>query len=83
MRDTGKGIDEEEKKHIWERYYRSKDSHTRPVKGTGLGLNIVKIILNAHSFNFGVNSEEGKGSVFYVDFPAVSSVPEEPEETDK
>lgn len=83
VRDTGKGIDEEEKKHIWERYYRSKDSHTRPVKGTGLGLNIVKIILNAHSFNFGVNSEEGKGSVFYVDFPAVSSVPEEPEEADK
>ena len=80
VRDTGKGIDEEEKKHIWERYYRSKDSHTRPVKGTGLGLNIVKIILDAHSFNFGVTSEEGKGSTFYVDFPAVSSIPDELEE---
>ncbi len=75
VRDTGKGIDEEERKHIWERYYRSKDSHTRPVKGTGLGLNIVKLILDAHSFAFGVLSEEGKGSVFYVEFPFVSPTP--------
>ena len=77
VRDTGKGIDEEERQHIWERYYRSKDSHTRPVKGTGLGLNIVKIILDAHAFNFGVSSEEGKGSTFFVDFPSVSSIPED------
>lgn len=82
VRDTGKGIDEEEREHIWERYYRSKDSHTRPVKGTGLGLNIVKIILDAHSFNFGVISEEGKGSTFYVDFPAVSSIPDDMETTE-
>ena len=76
VRDTGKGISEEEINHIWDRYYRSKDMHTRPVKGTGLGLNIVKIILQAHSFDFGVNSEEGKGSTFYVDFPEVSSRPD-------
>lgn len=77
VRDTGKGISEEEKSHIWDRYYRSKDTHNRPVKGTGLGLNIVKIILQAHSFDFGVRSEEGKGSIFYVDFPEVSSRPDE------
>ncbi|MDE6373774.1 MAG: HAMP domain-containing histidine kinase [Clostridia bacterium] len=69
VRDTGKGIAEEELAHIWDRYYRSKDSHTRPVKGTGLGLNIVKVILQKHSFNFGVTTKEGEGSVFYVDFP--------------
>lgn len=69
VRDTGKGIAEEELAHIWDRYYRSKDSHTRPVKGTGLGLNIVKIILQKHSFDFGVNTEEGVGSTFFVDFP--------------
>jgi signal transduction histidine kinase len=71
VRDTGKGISDDEIKNIWDRYYRSKDSHTRPVKGTGLGLNIVKIILKSHSFDFGVKSELGKGSTFYVDFPAV------------
>ena len=75
VRDTGKGISEEEREHIWDRYYRSKDAHARPVKGTGLGLNIVKIILQAHNFDFGVQSEEGKGSTFYVDFPEVSSTP--------
>ena len=69
VRDTGKGIAEEELEHIWDRYYRSKDSHTRPVKGTGLGLNIVKIILEKHTFNFGVTTKEGEGSTFYVDFP--------------
>ncbi len=74
VRDTGKGIDKEELADIWNRYYRSKDSHSRPVKGTGLGLNIVKIILENHSFDFGVDSEKGKGSTFWVDFP---SVPEE------
>ncbi len=75
VRDTGKGISDEEKEHIWDRYYRSKDAHARPVKGTGLGLNIVKIILQAHSFDFGVNSKIGEGSTFYVDFPEVSSTP--------
>ncbi|MDE7380128.1 MAG: HAMP domain-containing histidine kinase [Clostridia bacterium] len=70
VRDTGKGIDEEELAHIWDRYYRTKDSHTRPVKGTGLGLNIVKVILQKHAFNFGVNTKKGEGSTFYIDFPS-------------
>ncbi len=69
VRDTGKGIDEDELAHIWDRYYRSKDSHLRPVKGTGLGLNIVKVILQKHGFNFGVRTKQGEGSTFYVDFP--------------
>lgn len=69
VRDTGKGISDEELAHIWDRYYRSKDSHTRPIKGTGLGLNIVKTILESHSFTFGVTSKDGYGSTFYVDFP--------------
>lgn len=70
VRDTGKGISEEELSHIWERYYRSKDSHLRPVKGTGLGLNIVKVILQKHGFDFGVKTKQGEGSTFYVDFPS-------------
>lgn len=76
VRDTGKGISEEELTHIWDRYYRSKDSHTRPVKGTGLGLNIVKIILQSHKFKFGVDSTEGVGSTFYAYFPCVPSTPD-------
>ena len=67
--DTGKGIKAEEIDVIWERYYRSKDNHKRPVQGTGLGLSIVKTILERHGFLFGVESEMGKGSTFYVLFP--------------
>ncbi len=69
VRDTGKGIKQEEIPTIWARYYRSNETHKRPVKGTGLGLSIVKSILEKHGFVFGVESAEGKGSTFYVVFP--------------
>ena len=71
VRDTGAGIPADEINGIWDRYYRSKEMHKRPVQGTGLGLSIVKSILEQHKFLFGVESEEGKGCVFYVLFPLV------------
>lgn len=71
VRDTGKGISKNDLPEIWNRYYRVKENHTRPVKGTGLGLNIVKVILENHAFDFGVDSKPGNGSTFWVDFPAV------------
>lgn len=77
VRDTGKGIAAEQLPNIWNRYYRVKETHSRPVKGTGLGLPIVKTILEKHSFNFGVTSEIDKGSAFRVDFPEVPPEPSE------
>ena len=71
VQDTGKGIKPEEIADIWDRYYRTKEMHKRPVQGTGLGLSIVKTVLQLHSFTFGVESEVGKGSSFYVEFPLV------------
>ncbi len=68
VRDTGKGIKKEDMPNIWERYYRSSEMHKRPVRGTGLGLSIVKIVLEKHDLHFGVESEENKGSLFFVDF---------------
>ena len=67
--DSGKGISEEERETIWERYYRSSEMHKRPVKGTGLGLSIVKNVLKKNNIPFGVESELGKGSCFWADFP--------------
>ncbi len=67
--DTGKGIPPEEIDTIWDRYYRSTETHKRPIKGTGLGLSIVKTILIKHDFEYGVESEVGKGSTFFVIFP--------------
>ena len=69
VRDTGAGIKPEERAAIWERYYRSAEAHKRPVKGTGLGLSIVKAVLQRHGFYYGVESEVGEGSTFFVDFP--------------
>lgn len=63
--DTGKGIEEEEIKYIWDKYYKSKKNHKRSVVGTGLGLSIVKNILDLHKFEYGVSSVKNKGTTFY------------------
>ena len=63
--DHGKGIAEEDLPHVFDRYYRSTDAHVRSVIGSGLGLSIVKSILNAHGAKFGVLSSPGKGSDFW------------------
>ena len=66
--DSGKGIPPEELDTIWDRYYRSNKTHKRPAQGTGLGLSIVKSILLVQECPFGVVSEVGKGSCFWVEF---------------
>ena len=63
--DHGKGIDKEEIKYIWDKYYKVDKTHKRNVVGTGLGLSIVKNILMRHNFEYGVDSIKGKGSTFY------------------
>ncbi len=63
--DTGKGIDEETIKHVWNRYYKTEKKHKRNKVGTGLGLSIVREILEAHGFKYGVRSTIGKGTNFY------------------
>lgn len=67
IKDTGKGIKEEEIKHIWNKYYHSEKKHKRNVVGTGLGLSIVENILKQHNFPYGVISMEGKGTTFYFE----------------
>jgi signal transduction histidine kinase len=64
--DTGKGVAPEELAHIWERYYRSEKKHRRAEIGSGIGLSIVKSIMELHGGVYGVKSEPGKGSVFWI-----------------
>lgn len=64
--DTGVGIPPEEIKQIWERYYRARE-HRRSVAGNGLGLCIVKSILDLHDAKFGVDSTVGEGSTFWYE----------------
>ena len=63
--DTGAGINEEDLEHIWDKYYKADKKYKRVTYGTGLGLSIVKNILNLHKFEYGVESEKGKGTTFY------------------
>ena len=66
IRDTGKGIKQEDLKHIWDKYYHSDKKHKRNNFGTGLGLSIVKNILQMHNYKYGVTSSD-KGSTFYFE----------------
>ena len=69
--DTGCGIKSDKIDTIWEKYYRSSETHRRQVKGSGLGLSIVKAILMNQNADFGVISKENVGSNFYIIFDAV------------
>ena len=67
IRDTGKGIDKEEIKYIWNKYYHNEKKHKRNAFGTGLGLSIVKTILESHNYKYGVKSVKNKGTTFYFE----------------
>ena len=65
VKDTGCGISPEDLPHIWERYYKGKHSET----GTGLGLFIVRFIVESHGGTINVESEQGKGTAFTFTLP--------------
>ena len=65
VRDTGKGIKKDEIPYIWDKYYKSDKKHQRNVVSTGIGLSIVKEILQKHKFDYGVKSVLKSGSTFY------------------
>ncbi len=67
VRDTGIGIPAESLSRVFERFYRADSSRTG--SGTGLGLSISKHIVDAHNGKIWVESEEGRGSVFYFEIP--------------
>lgn len=71
--DTGKGIAEKDIPLVWQRYYKVDKEHVRPETGSGLGLSIVKTILDLHKAQYGVISELGHGSDFWFELPLVNS----------
>ena len=68
LRDESLGIAEHDLPRIWDRLYRGDGSRTR--RGSGLGLSLVKAIVEAHGGTVGVQSTNGVGSVFTIALPA-------------
>ncbi|MNJ62872.1 Alkaline phosphatase synthesis sensor protein PhoR [compost metagenome] len=62
IKDTGIGMDKETLMHIFERFYKADPSRNRNFGGSGLGLSIVKKIVDLHSGVIQVQSEPGKGT---------------------
>jgi signal transduction histidine kinase len=67
--DNGPGIPEEDLPHIFEKMYRVEKEATRAVEGSGLGLSIVKRIVELHGGHIAVDSTVGKGTMFRVRLP--------------
>lgn len=65
VEDHGEGISEDKLNYIWDRYYKVDKTHKRSSAGSGIGLAIVREILELHHAQYGVRSEVGQGSVFW------------------
>ena len=64
VKDTGFGIPEEAQEHIFEEFYRVDNTINQEVKGSGLGLTLIKHIIEAHQGKIWVKSKLGEGSTF-------------------
>jgi signal transduction histidine kinase len=67
--DTGIGIDESQRERIFERFVQVDGSSSREFSGTGLGLSLVKGLVELHGGEIHLQSELGKGSKFFFDLP--------------
>jgi signal transduction histidine kinase len=67
--DTGEGIAPEHLPHVFERFYRAETARSRAGGGAGLGLAIVRQMVQAHGGSVWVESQPGRGSTFYVALP--------------
>ncbi len=81
VEDHGEGISAENLPYIWDRYYKvsqQNSTHKRAKMGSGIGLAIVKSVLEQHGFAYGAQSSEGVGSTFWFEAPEYFDMPEEP-----
>ncbi|MCC7529676.1 MAG: PAS domain S-box protein [Candidatus Melainabacteria bacterium] len=73
VRDAGPGIAAEDCRLIFEKFSQADNPTSTKVKGTGLGLAVVKALAESHDGKVGVESEPGKGSTFWLQIPLADS----------
>ena len=69
VRDTGLGIPREQQQQLFTKFFRGEAARARGIRGTGLGLVLSRQILQAHDGEIGFESEEGRGSTFWIRLP--------------
>lgn len=82
VEDHGEGISAENLPYIWDRYYKVNErnsTHKRAKMGSGIGLSIVKSVLEQHKFMFGADSQPGRGSTFWFEAPEFVKTVSEPQ----
>ena len=72
VEDTGYGISKEAQDKLFTEFYRVRTEKTSDIPGTGLGLSLVKSIVEAHNGRVWLESEDGKGSKFFIELPLFS-----------
>jgi K+-sensing histidine kinase KdpD len=78
--DQGPGIPQEEQGRIWEKFYRGTGALLSPTRGNGLGLAVVKHLVELHGGVVGLRSTPGRGSTFWFSLPrAGEALPDRPE----
>lgn len=73
VRDTGLGIAKAMQGKLFQPFYRIRTSETAEIRGTGLGLSLVKAVAEAHHGSVSVESDEGQGSTFTFELPIFSA----------
>jgi signal transduction histidine kinase len=74
VRDRGLGIPHDHQDRVFTKFFRGEAARKRAISGTGLGLVLARQIVEAHGGSIGFNSEEGRGSTFWVRLPAASQI---------
>ncbi len=69
MKDTGIGISRADVEHVFKKFFRSREAFSHFTDGSGLGLYVARNIMNQHGGKIWFESDEGKGTTFYVSLP--------------
>lgn len=76
VEDRGLGIPDKELPHIFEPFYRGSEARSAQIRGNGLGLSLVKNIIEAHGGQIQAKSKTGSGSSFFLRLPVMNQVSE-------